>query len=240
MVTKVKYFVKLLLVVYTTSNFFNVFASAEIVDNSFVDSSNDSHIEERLDRIERLLNSELMLEIKTSISDLRHEIQELRGRIEVLEHSPQVQHNKPSSEEQSDIPVSDANSSSNDEYTLYRKSYALIKEKDYVEAEKQLQNYLQNYPDGKYTVNAYYWLGEVNLIQSNYNLAVNYYDDVIKKYPHDQKASTAMFKKGMAYLYLHDINHAKEVFTDVIAKNPNTSISKLAESRLTQIEEEFH
>ena len=46
----------------------------------------------------------------------------------------------------------------------YRAAYALVRGQQFDQAMPAFQQFLQDYPDGKYAANAHYWLGELYLV----------------------------------------------------------------------------
>ena len=46
----------------------------------------------------------------------------------------------------------------------YRAAYALVRGQQFDQAVQAFNQFLQNYPDGRYAPNAHYWLGELYLV----------------------------------------------------------------------------
>ena len=126
-------------------------------------------------------NAELLYTLQL----LQQEVQELRGMVE-----QQAYQIKRMEEEQRDryldldrrLSMSNSNATeqpavstgnqvpiqptttAGDDRTAYQQAFDLIRDKEYDRAVSALMRFTQNYPDSSYTGNAYYWLGEVQLV----------------------------------------------------------------------------
>jgi len=119
----------------------------------------------------------------------------------------------------------------------YQQAYQQLLNKNYPQAIAGLNNYLQNYPQGAYRANAYYWLGEVYLIDNQPKLAQQAFNTVLNDYPQNTKAGDALLKLGYSYAALNDNAQAKTIFNQVIQQYPNTPLARLAENRLVELSE---
>lgn len=117
----------------------------------------------------------------------------------------------------------------------YQQAYQYVLDKNYAQAITGLNQYLQSYPQGTYRANAHYWLGEMYLIENQPQQAQQSFNTVLNDYPKNSKAGDALLKLGYAYAALGDNAQAKTVFNQVVQQYPNTQLSRLAESRLSEL-----
>ena len=246
---------------------------------------------ERLDKIEKQLNNNALLDMLESLESLKTEINTLRGEIEVQGHIidqlKQKQRdlytdldrrlelfgsNKTSDDPSNDLQVLDTNANQeiinendttseqslviettsdigqngdiNSEEKLidpqeaekyYRSAFKLLKESQYDQALLAFKSFLKDYPDSAFSSNAQYWIGEVNYVMQNYEIAINEYQALLNTYPNSQKISHALLKIGYSYAELGNIADAKKILKEVIRQYPDTTVSRLANERLRKI-----
>jgi tol-pal system protein YbgF len=125
-------------------------------------------------------------------------------------------------------------SKSRDEKSLYDTALELIRNRQYDLAITQLRAVISQYPEGEYTPNAYYWLGEIYAAkpEPDYEMARKSLAQVISFFPENRKVPDAAFKLGKVYHLMGDCARAKELLTQVIEKYQGKSVAKLAESYL--------
>lgn len=121
-------------------------------------------------------------------------------------------------------------SSSEDEARHYNEAYQQLKNGKVNEAVTAFKAHIAKYPNGKYTANAHYWLGEIYVLQNNLELARQSFSTVVDNYPIHRKASDSTFKLGQVYFMLGNKAKAKELLEKAAAGNDNAS--RLAKSYL--------
>lgn len=132
------------------------------------------------------------------------------------------------------------------EKSLYDLAYRHMSSKNYVAAITEFKDLLWQHPEGTYAPNAYYWLGEIYLLQwqqqrDNNTLltqAKESFNTVLENFPEHHKAIDALLKLGFIELDQENWLQAKELLSKVIAENPGTSRARLAEARLQKIQQE--
>lgn len=118
------------------------------------------------------------------------------------------------------------------EQEAYQAAFSLVRSKQYAEATKAFEQMIKKYPNGEYTGNAYYWLGEVLLVESHNEQALQAFGALLAQDPTHRKAADAKFKQGKIYLQMGDKARAKAAFQDVIKHHPSSSAAKLAEAEM--------
>lgn len=107
---------------------------------------------------------------------------------------------------------------------LYRTALnLLLEESRYEDSILLFQQYLRDYPAGRYVTNAYYWLGEAYILVEQYNPAKDAFDRVIKGYPEDPKAPGAMLKLGVVYEQMGDVDLARQMWQELAARYPDNA-----------------
>ncbi len=118
------------------------------------------------------------------------------------------------------------------EGSAYRAAYALVKSQQFDSAVKAFQQFLRDYPDGKYAPNAHYWLGELYLVVKPQDLESSRqaFTLLLDQYPDNKKAPDAMYKLGKVYFMKGNSVKAREYMDRVIRDfgSTNSSAVKLA------------
>ena len=121
-----------------------------------------------------------------------------------------------------------------DEKSIYDMSLQLIRNHQYDQAIKQLDSLIARFPDGEFTANAYYWLGEVHMAlgEPNYERARQALAQVITFFPEHHRVPDAAFKLGQVYHLLGDCERAETLLKQVISQHQGKSVAKLATTYL--------
>ena len=127
------------------------------------------------------------------------------------------------------------NGSPEAEQKVYQAAYTLLHNKQYVQAKRAMQNFLKRYPQGEYSVNAHYWLGELSLLTGDDRLAKTEFETVIKKYPTSSKVSDAMLKLGLLHLERGDKKLAQQQLQKIVNTFPNSAAANIAKKRLQSL-----
>lgn len=119
-------------------------------------------------------------------------------------------------------PVSAASSA--DELKSYKVAInLLLKEQKHDEAIAALKQHLQDYPDGRYSANAQYWLGEIYLVKNDLSSAAQWFEQLLRDSPNHSKAPDAQFKLAKVYHMQGNNAAAKTLLQQVIATNSNAA-----------------
>lgn len=108
-----------------------------------------------------------------------------------------------------------------------RKEYASIQnlihnEKDFDAAIDEIYQFLDKYPEGDLTVNAYYWLGELYLSQESYEQARQAFTIVTSRHKSHRKAPDALFKLAVSHDRAGNPEKAKEALERLQSEYPET------------------
>ena len=127
----------------------------------------------------------------------------------------------------------------------YRSAFELIREKRFDDAVTALNSFIVDYPNGQFTPNAFYWLGEVYLVRFQDQMASsdvenNGMDDlenarqhfvqIVTLYPDHSKVPDALYKLGTVYHQLGNVSRALDYLDRVISTYPTATAAGLARS----------
>jgi len=129
-------------------------------------------------------------------------------------------------------PGNDQNVDSLAEQTDYQKAFNLLKEGRYDEAISEFNAFLSHYPNGQFSSNAQYWLGEANYVTRRFPAAVEEFNKVLESYPDSNKVPDAMLKLGFSYYELSDWEHTNSVLNQLVQRFPSSTAAQLAQNRL--------
>ena len=114
-----------------------------------------------------------------------------------------------------------------------RKAYEQIQDlirnkKKYDEAISRIYEFIDEYPEGDLTVNAYYWLGEVYLVKPQLEQAKQAFTIVATRFADHRKAPDAVYKLGVTHDRLGEKEQARRSMQTVIGDYPSSSAADLA------------
>jgi tol-pal system protein YbgF len=93
-----------------------------------------------------------------------------------------------------------------------------------------------DYPNGQFTPNAFYWLGELQLATGERETARQNFVQVVRLYPDHQKVPDALYKLGVIYYQLGDDQEARRYLEQVQKEHPQSSAGTLAGRYLAEME----
>ena len=198
-------------------------------------------------------NSSLQVELLSMVEVMQQEIAELRGTVEEQTHTIEKLQ-KQQQQRYLDLdrriaglmskPVVATSQSTDGEVDvlpaddLYASAMSFIKKKDFTHALEQLDIFAKTYPEHALAANAFYWSGEVQLAEGNFDLAIKQFKTVVDHHPKHNKAADSHYKLAVSYDRSGDTIKAKEILQLVIKQYPGISDSavRLAERYLARLE----
>ena len=114
----------------------------------------------------------------------------------------------------------------------YQAAFQLIRDREFDKALVALRQLLKDYPEGRYSDNAQYWLGEVQMAQGKYKGARDDFMLVLNTYPKSPKVPDAAYKLGRLYDLLGEKNKAKKHLESVISDYPDSAAARLSDTYL--------
>ena len=136
----------------------------------------------------------------------------------------------------SDAPVR-TSAGGNNERQAYTDAFNAMRAREFEASLQGFKQLIIDYPNGQYTPNSYYWIGELHLAaQSNPEDARQAFIQVVNLYPDHQKAPDALYKLGVVYHNLGDTKSAITYLKQVQRDYPNTSAAGLAKKYASELE----
>jgi len=89
-------------------------------------------------------------------------------------------------------------------------------------ATQEFSDYIKFYPNTDLAGNSYYYLGELQFKQANYQQAVQSYEQVLQNFPSGNKAASAQLKKGFALLELGKQDEGVSELRHLIQRYPHS------------------
>lgn len=124
------------------------------------------------------------------------------------------------------------------EAQAYQAAYALVRSQQFNQAVTAFQKFLQDFPAGRFTPNAHYWLGELYLVTSppDPEAARQSFMLLLDMYPQDSKVPDALFKLGRIHYTKGNRERAREFLDRVINEfgSSNSAAVKLAQDFISE------
>jgi tol-pal system protein YbgF len=102
-------------------------------------------------------------------------------------------------------------------------------------ATQEFSDYIKYYPNTDLAGNSYFYLGEIQFKQGNYQQAVQSYDQVLQNFPSGNKAASAQLKKGFALLELGKQDDGVTELKRLIQRYPRSPEALQARERLRKL-----
>ncbi len=224
--------------------------------------------QQRIMRLERLLDSDILREQKLAMQSLREEVSALREQTEqqafALESMKQRQRNLYLDMDRriSHVEAGGRNNvrvaapvpppsiatpggaaipaADKDGQQAYSKAFALLKEGRYQQSIEAFESFKVSFPGSKYADNAQYWLAEAYYVSREYKKALTAFQQLIALYPESSKIPGARLKIGYIYFELQNWSAARNALQRVITLYPDTTVAKKANERIQRIGREGH
>lgn len=117
------------------------------------------------------------------------------------------------------------------EKEAYNAAYKLVTSRSFDAALDQFKQLLMDYPDGKYSPNSYYWVGELYQVITPQDLeaARQAFTQLLEQYPTHAKVPDAMYKLGKVYFLKGNRTKSRQYLEQVIAEYSRGSNSSAAD-----------
>ena len=222
-----------------------------ILSGNFLAQTNEESLEILLDKLNKL--EEEIANLSNNIDQNTYELQriedanqlrymDLDKRIHQLETLILLS-NEDDNQEQivsSDLdenPLSGliANDESEEEFLLWSNSLKLIENSRYSEAAENLRLLILSFPQGEYTNEAYFYLGDIYFQQQMYQDSIETFNSLLNNFPENNRTPESIFKLGLNFLRLEDELAAISNFNNVIQNYPESSAAILSKEELVKL-----
>src|ERR1700740_833830 len=102
-------------------------------------------------------------------------------------------------------------------------------------ATQEFSDYVKFYPNTDLAGNCYFYLGEIQFKQQNYQQAAQSYDQVLQNFPSGNKAASAQLKKGFALIELGKQDDGATELRHLIQRYPHSPEALQARDRLRKM-----
>ena len=181
------------------------------------------------------------------IQELEIEIAELRNQVESQNHLIEklLQESSEESDKGSNIikdisadnairfkGVSDIKSKED----VYSAATKYLENQNYDDAFKLFKFFTETFVDEQKTPLAFFWLGEISIINNDIEKSKSYFLDLVSSYPDHYRVPLAHKKIGDIYLKNNDVEMAIDRYNYVIREYPNNAASSQALQLLKNME----
>jgi tol-pal system protein YbgF len=221
-------------------------------------------LDARLQRIERVMTNQSLLEMAQRMDTLQNELRTMRGEVELLQNQSEggkAQSRSLYGDLEKRIAAletlggvagaagaagaaaggapsaagSAVPGSAAGEQASYDAAFSALKGGDYQKAIAGFHNFVDTYPTSSLASNAQYWLGEAYYVTRDYQNAIGAFQKVTIDYPDSRKSPDALVKIGFTQSALGRNNDARATLKDVVKRYPGTEAAQLATERLKRL-----
>jgi tol-pal system protein YbgF len=210
-------------------------------------------LDARVQRIERVLTNQSLLELAQRIDRLQADLRTIRGEVELLQNETQggktqsrnlygdLEKRLAALETLGGVGTPAAGGAiapaagGASEQATYDAAMASLRGGSYDKAIASFGEVVTNYPTGDLASNAQFWIGESYYTKGDLESAVAAYRKVLSNWPDSRKAPDAMVKLGFSLSDLRRTAEARNTLDDVVRKYPGTPAAQLAADRLKRL-----
>lgn len=208
-------------------------------------------VERRLERLERIVEGQGLVEMLDRVDALQRDVQRLQGLVEEQANTIE-QMNRRQRELYLDLDRrlsamerggaagsgggsalvsggSDNNEGSAasaadpaEEREAYQKAFDLLRDLRYEQAITAFRAFIKDYPNGRYAHIAQYWVGEANYARREFDAAITEYRRLVTDYPTSAKVPEALLKIGYSYRELGNNAEARKALETLTQKYPDS------------------
>lgn len=123
------------------------------------------------------------------------------------------------------------------ERSAYTRAFDLTRDKRFQDAIDGFNRLIVDYPNGPYTPNSFYWLGELYLALPEPELerSRQSFVQVVTLYPSHQKVPDALYKLGVVYDRLGEQAQARDYLSRVQSEYADSPAARLAKSYAAEL-----
>jgi tol-pal system protein YbgF len=217
-------------------------------------------LDRRLERLERVLSNQSLLELSQQVQTLQNETRALRGELEEVQHGTESARGQQrdlyadldrrlQSIEVSTAPVSAEGTAAavgglpvpaGSDRANYQAAFDLLKNGDYDRAQASFKQFMATFPDSALADNAQYWLGETYYVTRNFSEALKAFRRVVDNWPESRKLADAWLKIGYCNYELKSWGPARQALQKVVRDFADTGAATEAAKRLERMKAEGH
>ena len=218
-------------------------------------------LDQRVQRIERVLTNNSLLELAQRLDSLQSDVRSLRGEVELLQNQSEggkaqsrslygdLEKRIAALETLGGVATPGAVSgvgpgsalppagtaASGGEQAMYDSAFNALKGAEYPKAIANFRSFLTAYPSSPLASNAQYWLGEAFYVTREYDSAIQAFRKVATDWPDSRKAPDALVKVGFTQAAQGKNAEARATLEDVTRRFPGSEAAQLASDRLKRL-----
>jgi tol-pal system protein YbgF len=218
-------------------------------------------LDSRVQRIERVVTNQSLIEMAQRIDALQAELRAMRGEVEVLQNQNEGGKSQTrtlygdlekriaaletlggvggagagAGAPGAAMPPPGGAAPGGGEQASYDAAFNALKSSDYQRAIAGFRNFVSTYPSSPLASNAQYWLGEAYYVNREYPNALGAFQRVITEWPDSRKAPDALVKVGFTQAALGRTAEARDALENVQKRFPGTEAAALAADRLKRL-----
>jgi tol-pal system protein YbgF len=120
-----------------------------------------------------------------------------------------------------------ASASTGSERSRYNRALSLVRSRRYSDAAAAFQGFLTDYPNGRYSPNARYWLGEAHYARGDFQGALAEFQRGARDYPESAKAPDCLLKAAYSQSRLGDGTGAMETLRYLLERYPGSNSANM-------------
>ncbi len=174
---------------------------------------------------------------------------DIENRLSSISTAPQSVQSRPTSQNSSQNnstsrPVTNTQPTqqqvvSGDERAEFEAAFTMVRNRQYSDAIKGFESFLAKHPQGSYSDNARFWIGQVYFAQSNLEQAEKQFSLLKTEYPNSSKLPNAMLKLAEIKVKQQKWEEAKAIYNDIVA-NYSGAQQQLARKGLQDLKQAGH
>jgi tol-pal system protein YbgF len=209
-------------------------------------------IDARLQRIERVLTNQSLMDMAQRIDRVQADQRTLRGDVEMLQNQSEGGKNQTRNlygdlekriaalETLGGVGAPGAvppagGAAVAGEQASYDAAFNALKGADYPKAIQNFKGFLATFPASPLASNAQYWLGEAYYVTREYDDAIAAFRKVTTDWPDSRKAPDALVKVGFTQAAMGRAAEARATLEEVTRRFPGTEAATLAADRLRRM-----
>jgi tol-pal system protein YbgF len=215
-------------------------------------------LDQRLQRIERVMTNQSLLQMAQRIDALQADLSRMRGEVELLQNQSEggksqsralygdLEKRLAALETLGGVGGAAAGAAGagsalpaapvpGGEQGAYDAAFSALKGADYPKAISGFKGFVASYPQSPLASNAQYWLGEAYYVTRDYPNAITAFQTVTAQWPDSRKAPDALVKIGFTQAALGRNGDAKVTLESVLQRYPGTEAAQLATERLKRL-----
>lgn len=120
---------------------------------------------------------------------------------------------------------------------MYDQAFSLVKKRQYDQAQRDFEAFLQRYPEHELAGNAKYWLGETYYVRGEFETAARVFAEGYQQFPKGSKAADNLLKLGLSLEASGKPEDACIALRQLKKENPagETPVLRRAEQEMTRL-----